>query len=73
LVLPAAQGFCDGNNSCDLALMEAASFCAGVWHKRYSGQQERYGDGTDICAPDYAKLLMFALVFSAFNNFKSDD
>ncbi|WP_257682205.1 MULTISPECIES: hypothetical protein [Flavobacterium] len=24
-----------------LALMGAASFCAGVWHKRYSGQQER--------------------------------
>jgi hypothetical protein len=23
-----------------LALMEAASFCAGVRHKRYSGQQE---------------------------------
>jgi len=23
-----------------LALMEAASFCAGVQHKRYSGQQE---------------------------------
>jgi len=23
-----------------IALMEAASFCAGVRHKRYSGQQE---------------------------------
>jgi len=23
-----------------LALMEAASFCGGVHHKRYSGQQE---------------------------------
>jgi len=25
-----------------LALMEAASFCAGVWHKRYSGEQDKW-------------------------------
>jgi hypothetical protein len=24
-----------------LALMETASFCGGVWHKRYSEQQEK--------------------------------
>jgi hypothetical protein len=31
-----------------LALMGAASFCAGVWHKRYSGQQEIASKNSNI-------------------------
>ena len=36
-----------------LALMETASFCAGVRHKRYSGQQEiAPKNNYDRCAED---------------------
>nr|WP_315195245.1 hypothetical protein [uncultured Flavobacterium sp.] len=33
-----------------LALMETASFCAGVRHKRYSGQQEAALKNNDFCS-----------------------
>ena len=38
-----------------LALMVAASSCAGVPHKRYSGQQDKMSTETGWCAPDNYK------------------
>ena len=52
-----------------LALMETASFCAGVRHKRYSGQQEiapknnsdRHTEDNDFFVPTQSEAHYFVI------------